>query len=259
VVTDNGTWVDQRRIRDTKEPVRAVGFSPRLGRAVCLTGAQDEVPQVTNLTNGGTPIPFGLKAEAMMSYKGRVYLKSGDKILEVLLNEMGDKIVPSTQLAALVLPQATQLFWGVVVQDLLGSTYISVFPESGLTHQVHVKELDKHRIVEARYEGGVLVVIGFRKGRYDRFVFRFDKTHEKYDARKVEDVSYSGINLAVLDSGVAVLLNEDEKLELFSTRMGSTGLKIVEDSSLGGDITLSQIGAQLLFVKDNRVYKAKMR
>ena len=258
VVTDNGTWIDQRRIHDTAATVQAIGVSPTLNRVISLTGTPGEVPQMTNLTEKA-PIPFGLKVEAAMSYQGRIYIKNGDKVLEVLLHEMGNNIIASTALAVSVLPQATTLYRGVVIQDHLGSTHVSMFPESGKTHQKYLPELDGHKIIDARYDRGVLVVIGARKGRYDRLVIRFDKSHETYSIRTVRDVPYVGINMAVLDSGVAVLLNEDEKLELFSVQKDSTAVKIVEDAALGGDITLSSLGAQLLFVKGDRTYKAIMK
>lgn len=258
VVTNKGVWIDQRRIKDITTKIGAVGFSPRRGFAVSLS-EDAGVPSVENLTEGGTPLPFGLTVDATMTYGGRIYVKNEDKILELLLNEVGNNLVISTRLAAQVLPKATQLFPGAVFQDLLGSIYVSVFPKEGLTRQVELPQLEGYRVVEAKYDSGVLVVIGTRKGRYDRLVFRFDEPHQEYDLRVVKNIPYIGINFTVLDSGVVVLLNEEEKLELFSREKGSKGLKFVEDASLGGDITLGRLGAQLLFIRDHQVYKVSMK
>jgi hypothetical protein len=260
VATDKGLWIDRRRIQDRTLKVKGAGVTPQQGQAVCLSeDPTSKIPLLHNLTAGGVQIPFGLRAEAAMSYEGRIYIKNDDKVLEVLLNEMGQQVVPSTRLAAQVLPKATKLFPGVVVQDLLGNTHVAVFPRSGTTYQAHITELDKYKIVEAKYDRGVLFVVGTRKGRYDRFVFRFDQDHTNYDVRVVKDVSYVGINFTVLDSGVAVCLNEDEKLELFSSKLGSKGMKLVDDATLSSDIALSRVGSQLLFVRGTKIYKARMK
>ena len=77
--------------------------------------------------------------------------------------------------------------------------------------------------------------------------------------RKVEGITHTGINFVVLDSGVCVYLNEDEKLELFSSRLGSKQLKIVEDSILGGDMTLTKKSGQVMFYRGNKLYQMRMK
>ena len=64
-------------------------------------------------------------------------------------------------------------------------------------------------------------------------VFRFDPDFQGYDIRKIENITPSGLNFTVLDSGVCVSLTEDEKLEVFSVSKGSTSIKSVEDPMLG--------------------------
>jgi hypothetical protein len=75
----------------------------------------------------------------------------------------------------------------------------------------------------------------------------------------VSDINPGGLNFVVLDSGVCVCLNEDEKLEIFSNRAGSAGLKIVEDAVLGGDMILGKQGGALIFARGSKTYKMKMR
>ena len=63
----------------------------------------------------------------------------------------------------------------MVYQNLLGEAHVSMFPVSGTTMQSMVPELNGYQVIDARYDRGVLMVVGARDGRYDRMVFRFDE------------------------------------------------------------------------------------
>jgi len=170
-----------------------------------------------------------------------------------------------------ILEHATRLYPGVAIQKMLGSTFASLFMYAGAAQQVRIKELDDYRIVDAKYDGassyatadlqagGVLMVLGEKKGRYDRLVFRFDQGCVNYDVRKVRNVTMGDLNFVVLDTGVCVCLTEDEKLELFSARMGSTSIKTVEDPVLGGDMKLTKHGGQVLFMRGEKLYSMKLK
>lgn len=201
------------------------------------------------------------KADAVMSYDGRAYVKSGRNILEVHLHESRPDLMPSTQVVSNVLPHATKLYEGVAVQDLLGSTFVSLFPRSGACYQARIAELDPYRIVDAKFDSGVLMVLcATRKGQYDRLVFRFDTdNYVTYDVRKVEDVTPTGLNFVVLDSGVVLCVTEDEKVELTSARRGSSSLKLIDDPAIGGDMRLVKLGGRGGFVRGNKVFNMRMK
>ena len=265
VSTDGGVYLDQRQRGPSGTSV-VVAFTPKMNRAVAIHPVQGAPPQMTNLTDG-QDIEFGVNADQVMTTNGRVYIKAHDKVLEVILTEVGNKVIASTKLAANVLPQASKLFEGGAIQDLLGATYVSLFPRSGVTFQSHFEELDGYKVVDAKYHpamvpgcprGGVLMVLGAKKGQYDRLIFRFGRVME-YDVRVVEDVVPTGLNFVVLDTNVCVSLTEEEKLELFSVRMGSTQVKVIEDQMLGGDMTLGTQGGRVTFSRGNKVYRMKMR
>ena len=96
-----------------------------------------------------------------------------------------------------------------------------------------------------------------KRGKYSRFVVRVDEGGS-HDVRKVEDITPTGLNFVVLDTGVCVCLTEDEKLELFSVRLGTTQTKVVEDPILGGDMRLSKRGGEVLFSRGTKVYSMKL-
>jgi hypothetical protein len=138
----------------------------------------------------------------------------------------------------------------------------SLLSAPGVARQILVKELSNYKVLDAKYDGGVLMVIGAPKGKgakYDRLVFRFDPDSDTYDMRVVPDVSMDSLNFVTLDSGVCVCLNEEEKLELFSSRKGSNGIKYVEDPALSSDMILGKQGGTVLFARGNKVYKMRMK
>ena len=257
VVTTKAVYNNNQRVGDSVKGTVGVGFT-KSGRPV-VASLQGVHPSLWDAT-GRAPVNLGLMGDTMMSYDGRLYLKNGDKIVHVTLTEMGanSQVVAASEVAVNVLPQATKFFDGVVIQNLLGSTFVSVFPAPGASIQFRVPELDKAKIVEAKYDGGVLMVLAARGGTYDRYVFRVTDTAE-YDVRVIKDVTPSGLNFVTLDSGVCVSLTEDAKLELFSSRKDSTTSRVVDDKALHGGMRLYKQGGKVVFATGNKLYSLSLK
>lgn len=255
VGTDKGVWVDGGRV--PMNPALHCGFSGRTGRSV-LVYMKNHSPLLYNATDRTEIGPVPCDVEEVSSYDGRIYVRTSESVYEVVLNDMGSVVYPTLQEVVQTLPHASRLYPGVVVQRLLGTTYVSLLVASGSAQQVAIKELEAYRVVDAKYDSGVLMVVGEQKGRFDRLVFRFD-TDGKYDVRVVSGVPLYGLNFVTLDTGICVCLNEDEKLEVFSSTVGRSKIKFVEDSEVVGDIRLWKQAGAVLFSKGNRVYRMKMR
>jgi hypothetical protein len=193
-----------------------------------------------------------------MSYKNRIYIQGDAQIYEVLPYE-GKEVFASVQPVANVLEKATQMFEGVVVQNLLGSHFFSVFPESKHHQQIAIKEIAGYKVIDAKFDSGVLMVVGVdTAGKYDRFVFRFAEDWT-YDMRVMKDITYSGLNFTVLDNGVCVAMNENENIEIFSIKKDSTGLKEINDPGIDGSMKLYHRGTKVLFSKGNKLHSMTMR
>lgn len=258
VMTDKGIWLGNARIPVTTKGAVACGISPRSGKAVLAAKGLAGVPIMTNLTDRQT-VPFALAADQIVSTGGRMYVRAYDQVHEVVLTDAGTQIIASTKAVVNILPHGTRLYPGVVIQNMLGSVYVSLLSGPGVARQVPVKDLTGYKVLDAKYDSGVLMVIGAKGGKYDRLVFRFDPDSDAYDMRVVKDIPMASLNFVTLDSGVCVCLNEEEKLELFSARRGSSGLKYVEDPVLGSDMLLGKQGGTVLFARGNKVYKMRMK
>ena len=256
VVLADTLWVDRRQVGIPPSKPSGLAFSR--GSVPVLADSSTPIPTLHNLQDQ-TMIPFGLKADEVSSHDGRLYMRTGDKLYEVVLTDAGNKVIATTKQVANVLPNASHLYPGVIVQNMLGSTFVSLLIQSGASQQVRVKELDEYRVLDAKFDSGVLMVMGEKKGQFDRLVFRFDETFTTYDVREVEDIQPTGLNFIVLDSGVAVCINEDDKLELFSRRKGSNKIKEIEDPTISGDMQLGKEGNVVLFSRGDRLYRMRMR
>jgi len=268
VATTKSVWMDGHKVSGYGD-IAAVGFSSSMGVPVAVQH-QDEIPVFNNCVSQ-SPVPFGLNAQRVVGSGGRLFVKNRDKVFEVTLNDVGGQVVASTRTVASVLPQASLLFPGGVVQNMLGSTFVSIFSIGPLfvakgasSHQIRIKELDEYRVLGGKYDegikGGVLMITATKKGKVDRLVFRFDSTFSTYDVRKVEDIQSADLNFIVTDAGVCILLDGDNDcIELSSTKMGSTQVKTVTDSVIGGDMRLFKRGTQVLVARADRVYTMRMK
>lgn len=260
VATDKGLWMDGHKVSSDGNTT-AVGFSPLMGVPVAANH-QADIPLLTQCVTR-TLMPFVMNAQRVVGSNGNIYIKNRDRVLEVTLSDVGGGVVASTRRIASVLPNASLLFPGGVVQNMLGSTFVSVF-SGGASYQTRIKELDEYRVLGGKWDvglkGGVLMLVGLKGGKTDRLVFRFDNNFASYDVRVVEDIQSGDLNFVVTDAGVCVLLDEDNDcIELFSTKKGSTQVKTVTDNVLGGDMRLFKRGAQVLVARGDRVYTMRMQ
>lgn len=234
-----------------------VALSPQSDTAILCKVVRGNL-ELFNLEDK-SKIDCNLFGSEMMEYENRVYIKNSDHILKLELTELGNKILPSTKIVANILENAAKLFDGVVVQNLLDACYISIFPDAKTHKQIRIKELEPYRIIDAKYDSLVLMVIGIKNGVYDKFIIRFDGDFVKYDIRKIENIFPSGFNFVVLDNGMCISLNESEELELFPNKIGSDKLRVIKNSPIHSGTKLFKNGSQLLFSNGNKLFSIKMK
>lgn len=205
------------------------------------------------------PIPVTARGDSIMEYDGRIYLKNSGHIMEVEIIDDGYSCIASTKTVVNVMPKATKLFDGVALQDMLGSWFASFFPRSGASYQVKLEELTGYKIIDAKFDTRVLMVIGSRGGKYDKFVYKFRFDFSSYVLWEEKDVVYSGINFVCLDNGVCAHINEAEELVLFSSSPARDDMKKIVDPMIGGDMRLFKRGNGVLFARGKQLCKLSMK
>lgn len=237
-----------------------VGFTPE-GQPVCCRLKGNHLVMTPP---NGSMANFDTHVDEVSTYQGRVYARSGSSVLEISFSgtqhaDGSPNVVAVPRVVCSVMTPSIQLFSGGILSSMLGDIYVSLFPRTKASFQVRLAELDGYKILEAKFDSGVLMVMCAKKGVYDRFVFRFSDDYSTYDSRRIPNVSLTGLNFVVLDSGVCVCLTEEDNLELFSSKKDAASIKVVEDKVLGGDMKLVKLKGRLGFIRGNSVYEMRMQ
>lgn len=239
-------------------PGSRLGITPKMGYVVSAW-INNGMLNLKNITLS-QDIDVTISADQVMSYQGRLYVKTGGSIIEIKFIEIGNVVKASPAVVGNALEIATEFYeGGVVIQNLIGAYYVSLLPRSGACYQIRLPELDEHRIIEAKFDNQVMIVIASKDNKYNKFVFRFSEEFDSYTCRLIQDVQYSGINFVVLDNGVCVHINEQAQMEVFTNKPESKNLTLIEDPILQDDIRLFKDGIQVLFANKNVMYRMKMK
>ena len=251
-----GVWLGRQPTRGAT-PVRAVGWSPRDNHAVLAWTEQGALCLYDASACESISLP--LNVDAIMNSGGRIYVKSVERVIEIVLTDTGARVTPSPRVVVNVLEHASHLYDGVVVQNLLGSIFVSVFPRAGASYQIRVPQLDLYKIVDAKCDGQVLMVIGVRNGKYDRLTFVMPDDYSMASLQNtVSDITPAGLNFVVLDNGTCIHLTEEERLEVWNVK-APTVVRPVEDPALGNDLRLVKVGGRVGCIRGNKIYSLRMK
>lgn len=255
-ITDKGIVINKHPSNYQVNGKVVLAFTEKMNHALAVTTTDDKL-KITDLT---TMKEYSLICDIddFTVYQNRVLCKSGTNILEVELIEAGATIIPGFKVIGTVMP-ATNLFQGVAIQNMMDCYYVSLFPQPKTCYQVKTPELNGYRIVDAKFENKVLMVVATKHGKYDKFIFRYSNDFASYDLRIKKDINHSGFNFVVLDNGICVHINDEENLEIFSNGKDSTSLKVVDDPAIKDSMKLYKILGGVGFAVDNKLYSMKMK
>lgn len=235
-----------------------IGFTPKLNQPIALNLRDGRVTFFDLSRRTRESLEF--HADEIAKSGGRFYIRSGGQVLEVEFSELHTKtVVTASHVVASVMERASKLYEGCAIQNMLGAVFVSLFPRSKAGYQVRVPELDAYKLVDAKLDGGVLMVVGAKGGKYARLVFRFDDEFASYDLRTVADVAPSGLNFVTLATGICVSITEDERVEAFSARKGVIGVKSVEDGAIGNDMRLLKVAGKAGFERAGKIYSMGLK
>lgn len=199
-----------------------------------------------------------IDGEQIMLGQGQLYIKKHESLFAVDFVELPHSTLLGVKAVANVMINATGLFDGVAIQNLLGANYASIPIAGGGCQQIRLAELDRAQIVNAKLYRRVLMVVVATSGRYDKYVFRFAKDFASYDLRRLSDVATTDIEFTVLDTGVVLHLTDDDRLEVFSHTKDSARISLLDDPVLKDELKLFHKGTQALLSKGRKLYKFKL-
>ena len=224
---------------------------------------ENGMAQFKTLKSGMTIKGAQLACTDMMIANNTLYLKNKQKLIEVNFKVAGTNILPAVKTVWTVEPQSSQIFSNVIYQSVLGNPYVCIpVPSVDKKSQFHIKaipELVNYRVIDAKYDNQVLSVIAHAGTEYHRFVFVFDAKFNTYTTRIEKGVDYAPLNFVTLDNGVCVMITEDNAVEIFLNRTDKPNVKRIEDPDIDGSMRLLKDGTTIKFIKDNSIYRMKMK
>ncbi len=256
VWTTDALWVDGHRSAALPPGFVDVVFSPRrnVPVAAALHGGRLHLLDL----HTRAPVPIQLHADDAMHTDGRLVVRTGEHLMELTLLDGGPAVLATAAIVARVLPHATQLFPGVAIQDLLGTAWASVFPAPGQHVQLRLPDLDGLTVVDAAAQRGVMVVSGVSGGEWQRLTVRYDTRNvrkARWDVRVDGTPGPAPVSFTVLETGVAVLMDEAGSLRLFSNRVGSAGHKVVDDPGIDPGWDLRQRQGRVVVARGDELVR----
>jgi hypothetical protein len=226
--------------------------------------ALDGTPIVAKLQ--GTTIQFfdmhrnslvgSVSGVGMFARNNAIYSVGNGKMTENTFLSLGSKLIHQQKSLENVSLFTSSVFDGCVLQDLLGRKYLTLPYEKGKSFSKYVSNLDGHRIIEAKSDKTVTVVLTEKGGKYYRFIIQFAKNYETFDVREIPDVAYDTINFAVNESGICLLLASPTELELFS--YGSQ-IQVINDPPFDSSMKLFNTPDGFFFINNNSIHQIKKK
>jgi hypothetical protein len=205
--------------------------------------------------------PIDISATDTMIVDNILFVKFQNNLMEFDFKVMGNKVHPIIKRTYSIEKSSSKLFGNVVYQSALGSAVLAIplstYTKSSCITKL-IPELDKYRIIDAKYENRICVLTGHKSNRYDQIIIIFDEQHDNYRVRVIKDIDYDSINFTCLDNGVGILM-VDDALEIFLNRIDKPDVKHVEDPILNSEMRLCKSGTQLRFFRDNKLHSMRMK
>ena len=203
-----------------------------------------------------------LKYEYYFVKDNKLYIINNGMIVPMKLIEIGNKASMSPESVWNIPKLSSRVFDGVVSAVLFGCNYLYIPIERGGTGLViikHIKEFDGHKVVYARCEKNVCIVITFKDSKYNRSIIKFDKIFEQYSIRTEDDIAYPYINFTVLDNGVCIMMTENAEIEIFHSSFTMNDVKRIVSGELNNKMILFNNGTQVMFYQKNEIFKISVK
>jgi len=197
-----------------------------------------------------------IAASSVMQYKGNIYTLYNGVLTENTFQNFGPKVLHKAKTVCNVFEPATKLFPGVAVQDILGNCWLAVPYQESFCGNIHIPELDGQRIIDAKYENGVCILISEKDRKYNRAVLCFNERVSAYTIRIEEDIAYNGVNFTTKPNGVCIHIPDDSKVEVFKD---NAQVKIIDNPPFSTGMRLKNDTISVYFIDNEKLYTVGLK
>ena len=249
LIADHEVYLNQERVNVSLEHPVAVLFEAYTHRAVVVNYDQHEVTLIDAQTGErlGAPIP----AEQMSHDDHTLHLISQGQHREVMIRGAGERLIPITKSASKVMPHATQLFRGGLLQNMLGKYVFTALESGSELSTIRLPELDGHTIIDAYYTRHVLTVKWRERSDTTMGRFRFKvQRHgaQRYSFDQIDHAELDRCELIVTPQKVGVWLRANGDVTLFHASPGAIQARIIP-RALRGDELLALEGDRVVMMR----------
>lgn len=257
VTTKKQIFVNKMNYRVSTPEIDVV-FTPKMMKPIFV---KVDKGKISLRDTKGNDLNIDISCEEKMVIGNTIFVKFEGNLYELIINEFGDRVVPSVKQTWNIMPLSSQLFDNMIYQNVLGKAYIVIpHPEESLKNSscsiVSVPELNGYRIIDGKYENKVCMLIGNKGSVTSKFILRFSDD-SKYDCRIVDDSTF--INFTVLDNGISISINDDDTIEVFSNNLSSNKVNAIQDPDINQSMILVKDGIKTLFFNQNKLYSLSMK
>lgn len=254
VITTKKIYIDQKELMDGCEKVKKVLLCSATDGTVIVGSLSDTT--VTFIELNRKRIVGTISSNDIFVRNNCIYtVSSKGKLIENSFSSIGDKVIHRILEIENVSVNTTKIFEGCVIQDLLGKIFLVVPLKKGSCKSMYLPQLDGYRVLTAKSERHISIIIAEKSGKFDKFVVVFKKDNE-IDVRKIEDVTYNTINMTVMENGLCLHLVNDNELELFSDNRTIT---VLPDPPLDATMKLFNTPSGVFFINGNTIHHIKKK
>ncbi|MGE0085621.1 MAG: hypothetical protein AB7S75_14525 [Desulfococcaceae bacterium] len=213
-------------------------------------------------TANALPLSFPeLQTDEIMVIGNTLYARHLGDLTEISVDDSGKKPIAGIRNVWNIMPYSAQVFEGMIYQNVLGKAWLAIpLPgKQGSSSCIMkaVPELDDYRIIDAKHDDGVCILMGHKQNSYDRIILRFDRHYGDYDCRIAKDADLHSVNFVTLEKGIAVSIYEDT-VEIFSKQPHKADSKKITGPDIDETMHLCKEGNSVMFFKADTLYSLRM-
>lgn len=197
-----------------------------------------------------------IAANEMFARNGAIYTMGNGKLFEHTFPVLGTKILRQMKAVDNISTYSAKAYDGCVIQNLLGKYYLTLPYKKGYCFSKYIPNLDGFRVVDAKSDKTISVIIAEKGGKYTRFIIGFTKDFANFEVREVSDIAYDTINFAVMDNGLCLLLANSNELEMF---VDSEHIQTLQNPPFDSTMQLFATPEGFFFINNNSIHQIKKK
>jgi len=198
-----------------------------------------------------------ISGDNMFSRNNCIYTTAAGKLIENSFVNYGANPIHKTKEIENISQFSAKMYEGCIIQDLLGKKYVTIPYSVGSCLSKHVPELSGYRIIEAKSDKWVTVIVAEKGGKYYRFIIVFNQDYSQFQVREIADVNYDTINMCVIEQNkLCLLLASPTELELFKDH---NHVQVMDNPPFDSNMKLVATPEGIFFINNNSIHQIRKK